>query len=200
MYKMYFNYLNIIKQDKFVLHYTTAVGIAIIIDWLLMAMFTKFMGLYVPVIMITIYYIVSEMGGYIEQLLHDKNISSVFLVLIISDIVQILCMSIFFYDVVIFTYALMFVFSLQAILYEVYSIKALQFIENYSDIKPSKIQSYLLFNRSNAVLIGLIMGGVYALLFSNYGILILFTILLGTVSIYHETKLYRYIKAKINYN
>lgn len=193
--KTVFNeFYSLVKSDPFAKNYSVAIGIAIVVDWLMMPMFTKLMGLYAPIILISVFYIVSELSGYIEHIFHNSKFTTIFILLIISDIVQVLAMSLFFFNEIWFTYALMCVFSCQALLYEIYSIKAIQFMELTKTVPVSKFQSLLLFNKSNMVLLGLIIGGVYSLLFNDFSLLVALAICISSVSIVFEFKLLNYIK------
>lgn len=189
-------FFNIIKNDLFVKNYSVAIGIAIMVDWLMMPIFLKNMGIYVPIALISIYYIISEMAGLIEHYFHNTKLINIFIVLFISDIIQIFVMLLYFYNIEIFTYSLMVVFSFQALLYEIYSIKAIQYMERYSNINISKFQSLLLFNKSITVIIGLVISGIYSLLSKNTYYLVCFIILLSLVAIYSEFKLLKIMKEK----
>lgn len=185
----------ILINDLFINNYTIAISIAIVIDWLMISYFTKAMGMYVPLYIISMYYIVGELAGYTEPYFKKVTTATTFLILIVLDTAQLMVIFISFYDDVLFTYLLMIIFSLQAILYEIYSIKTAQYIENYVDkYRVSEVLSVLLFNRSNMIITGLLLSVVYSLIFQTYDMLFTFIIVLMTVSIYYEYKLYSYIK------
>ena len=185
----------ILINDLFINNYTIAISIAIVIDWLMISYFTKAMGMYVPLYIISMYYIVGELAGYAEPYFKKVTTATTFLILIVLDTAQLMVIFISFYDDVLFTYLLMIIFSLQAILYEIYSIKTAQYIENYVDkYRVSEVLSVLLFNRSNMIITGLLLSVVYSLIFQTYDMLFTFIIVLMTVSIYYEYKLYSYIK------
>lgn len=158
MIKQYKNYFNVLKENSFLNSYISAISIAILIDWLILAYFTKNMGLYIPVTIISIYYIISEIGGYLEHYFHNIRTSKIFKILIILDIFQLIIMFTYFYNLKIFTILLMIIFSIQALHYEIYSINILKFLEQNekNNIKISKFQSYIIFSKSNMVLLGLI--------------------------------------------
>lgn len=184
----------LIKKDEFTKYYVFAVGIAILVDWLMMPLFTKFMGIYAPLTLISIYYIVSEFAGYIEYYFENTKIHKVFFVLILSDFIQLIAMFTYFINIEYFTYLMMVIFSFQALLYEIYNIKSMQFIEKYSDINVSKFQSFLLFNKTNMVVIALLISLIYFLITDNYDYLIGFIILISFLNLINEIKLFSYVK------
>lgn len=187
-------FIKIIKTDLFAKNYSIAVGLAIIADWLMMPIFIKYMGVYAPIYLITLYYLVSELSGIIEYYFHNTKPVSIFIILIIFDIIQVICLFIYFISIEYFTYLLMVVFSIQSVLYEIYSIKAIQVMEVNKSIPISKFQSLLLFNKSVMVVIGLIITGIYSLIFDINHYLIIIIICLSTVAVYYEMKLMFYLK------
>lgn len=199
MKKKFSNDYGFMLRDEFLKNYVIAIGIAIVVDWLMIPYFTKLMGQYVLVAFITIYYIVSELAGYIEPSLEKFKISTIFGFLIVLDTIQFLCLGLFFIDEKIFVYSLMCVFASQAILYEIYTIKTTYFFEKYKkNISITKLQKLLLFNRTNMIFVGLFLSLIYSLFTENYVYLILFIMMLMCISISREIKLYKYVKSVEN--
>ena len=192
---MYKDILVYRKTSNIMDKYMITISLAIFIDWLLLSYFTKNMGLYVPIFIISIYYIISEFGGFLEHYFHNIDARIIFIVVLIMDVLQLFTMFVHFYNIELFTYILVVIFSIQALLYEIYSIKIIQLCEIYEKgIKISKIQSYLLFIKSNMVVLGLVLSVIYSLFFINYDYLICLVISLGIFSIYQEIYLIKYIK------
>jgi len=187
-----FNYL--FKNDLFMHHYFIAIGVAIAIDWFMTPYFVKLMGLHVLVFFITIYYFTSKLGGYIEPYFRKTKIKTSFLILIFMDIIQFFCLFLFFYDITIFTYSIMVMFSLQNVLFEMYNLKTIEFFEKYRTMKISRLNSFLLFNETNMIVLGLSSSVIYSLFLEDYKYMIISIMFLMIISIYHEIKLYTYIK------
>jgi hypothetical protein len=189
-------YIYIIKNDIFVGNYIKAIGLAILIDWLMMAYFTKTMGMYVPLYLISFYYIVTELSGYINVYFKTTSLHKVFMVLLSLDFIQLMSLSIYFINEEYFIYSLMIIFSIQALMYEIQTVKFIWFIEVYmKNVSISEIQTITLFNKTNMVLAGLSISMVYSILIDNYTYMIMIVGFLMCYSLLLEYKLYMHSKA-----
>jgi len=189
------NLKSIIQDDVFLGNYLLTIGLAILIDWLLLPYFTKIMGLYIPLVLISVYYIITELSGYINLYLDNVHLDKIILILIILDTIQFIILFIYFINIEIFAYLLMVIFSLQAMLYEIYTIKIISFIENKKlNYIISNIHKITLYNKTNMVFLGLIITTIYSVFFIKFDYMILFIISLMLISLYREIRLYTYIK------
>ena len=188
-YKSLFKELGKSKLLKFqvlVLFLTT------FIDWVLMPYVTKLEGTYLPVMMISFYMLLSASDGLIQPLFKKIKIYQIYLFVIILDIVQIASYFLVEVDMLVFTYAILSIFTLQAITFEISRIHTIDFMKEYIEIKD-----YLML-RSFIVSSAIVMGATTAMIldFFDVALKVMLAILtfLGLGAIIIEYKLYAKFK------
>lgn len=188
-YKSLFKELNKSKLLKFqiiVLFLTTY------IDWVLMPYVTKLEGLYLPVMMISFYMLLSASDGLIQPLFKKIKIYQIYLFVIILDFIQIMSYFLVRVDMLIFIYTILSIFTLQAITFEISRIHTIDFMKEYI-----KIKDYLML-RSFIVSSAIVMGAITAMIldFFDISLKIMLAILtfLGAGAIIIEYKLYTKFK------
>ena len=148
------------------------------IDWVLMPFLTKLEGTHLPVFMISFY-----------MLLKHVRIHNIYLSVIVLDLVQILIYGLAEVNIVVFTYVMLGIFTLQAITFEISRVHTIDFMKEAIDIKE-----YLML-RSFIVSAAIIAGSFSSMVLDYFGIrliVILYALaLLGLFAIIIEFKLYR---------
>ncbi|EQB35595.1 hypothetical protein M947_09950 [Sulfurimonas hongkongensis] len=130
--------------------------------------------------------------GLIQPLFKRMKIYNIYLFVIILDIIQVISYSLSMYDMVVFTYVILSIFTLQAITFEISRIHTVDFMKNEIDIKD-----YLML-RSFFVSAAIIGGAVTAMIFDYLGIrllnMLIFLAVLGIFAVFIEYKLYKKFK------
>jgi hypothetical protein len=162
------------------------------IDWVIMPYITKLEGTYLPVFMISLYMLMGATDGLIQPLFKRVKIYKIYLFVIILDITQIGSYALLDVSMIIFTYALLSIFTFQAITFEISRIHTVDFMQDEIDIKD-----YLMM-RSFVVSSAMIGGAVTAMILDYFDVnlkYILITLaLLGIYAILIEYKLYAKFK------
>ncbi len=162
------------------------------IDWVLMPFLTKLEGMHLPVFMISFYMLLGASDGFILPLFRHIRIYKIYLFVILLDLVQIATYMLAEVDIVVFTYAILSIFTLQAITFEISRVHTIDFMKEEIDIKD-----YLML-RSMIVSSAIIAGGVSAMLLDYFGIRLFTTLLLlgllGLFAIVIEFRLYAKFK------
>lgn len=181
------------KNDKLFKYYSNTVFIAVFLDWLFLPIFISLMGLKVSVTFITLYYLLSESSGFFINYFKNYSLSKTILILLFLDITQLLIYLLYFYNINYMVYGLMVIFSIQAMYYEILINKIIKHYENIG-ARFSIIQNLLYVNKSFSVLLGLVVSLIISIINNDITYIIILILLLMTISIYNEYKLYRFIK------
>ncbi|MCK9490775.1 MAG: hypothetical protein M0Q24_01690 [Sulfurimonas sp.] len=188
-YKKIYTELN---KSKFLKLQIIVLFVTTYIDWVIMPYVTKLEGLYLPVFMISFFMLIGATDGLIQPLFKKVKIYNIYLFIIILDIIQVISYSLCNYDMVVFTYVILSIFTLQAITFEISRIHTVDFMKNEIDIKD-----YLIV-RSFFVSSAIIGGAVTAMIFDYFGIkltsMLIFLSVLGVFAVIIEYKLYKKFK------
>ncbi|HEY9203593.1 MAG TPA: hypothetical protein VIM82_04615 [Sulfurimonas sp.] len=159
------------------------------IDWTIMPYITKLEGMYLPVFMISFYMLIGATDGLIQPLFKKVKIYNIYLFVIILDIIQILSYSLYMVDIVIFTYVILSIFTIQAITFEISRVHTIHFMKDEIEIKD-----YLIL-RSFFVSSAIIGGALTAMIFDYFGVrlgaMLIFLSVLGVLAIVVEYMLYK---------
>ncbi|WP_415396392.1 hypothetical protein [Sulfurimonas sp. CS5] len=162
------------------------------IDWTLMPFIAKLEGLYLPVFMISFYMLLGATDGLIQPLFKKVKIYQIYLFVIILDVIQICSYMLAEIDILLFTYAILSIFTLQAITFEISRIHTVDFMKNEIEIKD-----YLML-RSFVVSSSIIGGAVTAMVLDYFDIDLKHVLSLlaffGVFAIFIEYKLYAKFK------
>lgn len=198
-YKKIYTELN---RSKFLKLQILVLFVTTYIDWVIMPYVTKLEGLYLPVYMISFYMLLGATDGLIQPLFKRVKIYNIYLFVIVLDVIQVISYSLSNYDMVVFTYVILSIFTLQAITFEVSRIHTVDFMKNEIDIKD-----YLIL-RSFFVSSAIIGGAVTAMIFDYFGFklstMLIFLAVLGFFAVIMEYNLYKKFKVafadlKFNY-
>ncbi|OIP52923.1 MAG: hypothetical protein AUK54_10125 [Helicobacteraceae bacterium CG2_30_36_10] len=162
------------------------------IDWVLMPFITKLEGLYLPVLAISFYMLIGATDGLIQPLFKKVKIYKIYLFVIILDITQMLSYFLSDVNMVVFTYTILSIFTLQAITFEISRIHTIDFMKEEIEIKD-----YLML-RSFVVSVAIIGGAVSAMVLDYFDAKLITTLytlgILGFFAILIEYKLYKKLK------
>ncbi len=162
------------------------------IDWVVMPFITKLEGTHLPVFMISFYMLLGASDGIIQPLFKKIKIYNIYLFVILLDLIQIGTYALVWTDMVIFTYAILSVFTLQAITFEISRVHTIDFMKDEIAIKD-----YLML-RSFIVSAAIISGSISAMILDYFGIKLLTTLMiltfLGSFAVIIEYRLYAKFK------
>ncbi len=162
------------------------------IDWVLMPYITKLEGTYLPVLMISLYMLIGSTDGLIQPLFKKVKIYHIYLFTIILDLIQISSYLLIEVNMLVFTYAILSIFTLQAITFEISRIHTVDFMKDEIEIKD-----YLML-RSFIVSTAIIGGAVSAMILDYFDVKLVYMLsllaLLGVWALFFEYKLYAKFK------
>lgn len=162
------------------------------IDWVIMPYITKLEGMYLPVYMISFYMLIGATDGLVQPLFNKVKIYNIYLFVIVLDVVQICSYLLSNVDMVLFTYVILSIFTIQAITFEISRVHTVDFMKDEIDIKD-----YLIL-RSFFVSAAIISGALSAMILDYFGVslttMLLMLGVLGALAIIIEYKLYSKFK------
>lgn len=165
------------------------------IDWVLMPYITKLEGMFLPVFMISFYMLITATDGLIQPLFKKVKIYRIYLFVIILDLIQICSYFLVEVSMLVFTYAILSIFTLQAITFEISRIHTIDFMKDEIELKD-----YLML-RSLVVSTAIIGGAVSAMILDYFDVgiklMLLFLALTGLFAVIIEYKLYLKFKKLI---
>jgi hypothetical protein len=142
---------------------TLVLFFVVYVDWMLMPFVAKLEGLYLPVYMISFFMLLSASDGIILPFFKEVSLRAVFYFSALLDLFQIAVYALFWVDPELFTYAILFFFTLQAITFEVARIHTIDWFSEDLEIKP------FLMLRSLVISSATIAGTLFTLLFDYFG-------------------------------
>ncbi|MDD3835092.1 MAG: hypothetical protein PHS42_06425, partial [Sulfurimonas sp.] len=176
-----------LNKSKFLKLQIIVLFVTTYIDWVIMPYVTKLEGLHLPVFMISFYMLLGATDGLIQPLFKKIKIYNIYFFVIILDVIQIISYLFSSYDMVVFTYIILSIFTLQAITFEISRIHTVDFMKDEINIKD-----YLIL-RSFFVSSAIIGGAVTAMIFDYFGVklinMLIFLALLGVFAVLIEYKL-----------
>lgn len=176
----------LLKLQAVVLFFTTY------IDWVIMPFIAKLEGLYLPVFMISLYMLIGAADGLIQPLFKKVKIHHIYLFVIMLDLIQIGSYALAWSDIIIFTYVILSIFTLQAITFEISRVHTVDFMKEEIEIKE-----YLIL-RSFIVSVAIIAGALSAMILDYFGVKLEITLAilagLGIFAVVIEYKLYARLK------
>lgn len=159
------------------------------IDWVLMPFLTKLEGTYLPVYMISFYMLLGASDGFVQPLFKHVRIHNIYLFVILLDLIQILIYGLAQVNLVLFTYVMLGIFTLQAITFEISRVHTIDFMKEAIDIKD-----YLML-RSFIVSGAIIAGSLSSMVLDYFGVALVTMLyglaVLGLFAVVIEFKLYR---------
>ncbi len=158
------------------------------IDWVIMPFVTKLEGTHLPVFAISMYMLLGASDGFVQPLFKKVRIYNIYLFVIILDLIQILSYLLAHYNIVIFTYAILSIFTLQAITFEISRIHTIDFMKDEIELKEYlMLRSFIV---SSAIITGAITAMVLDAVEVSLQNTLVFLALLGLFAIIIEYRLY----------
>ena len=162
------------------------------IDWVLMPFLTKLEGTHLPVFMISFYMLLGASDGFIQPLFKQVKIYRIYALVIVLDLVQIAVYTLESVNIVLFTYVMLSLFTLQAITFEISRVHTIDFMQDEIELKE-----YLML-RSLIVSAAIIGGSVTAMILDALevalGSILTLLALLGLLAVGIEYRLYAKFK------
>jgi hypothetical protein len=189
------NYLGLyreLKKSKLLTLQAIVLFFTTYIDWVIMPFIAKLEGLYLPVFMISFYMLLGASDGLIQPLFKKIKIHRIYLFVIILDLIQIGSYALAWNDIIVFTYVILSIFTLQAITFEISRVHTVDFMKEEIEIKE-----YLIL-RSFIVSLAIIAGALSAMILDYFSIKLEITLAilagLGIFAVVIEYKLYTKLK------
>lgn len=192
------NYVNIfaeIKKSRFVRIQSLVLFIITYIDWTILPFITKLEGTYLPVYMISVFMLIGALDGFIQPLFKHIRIYHIYMFSILLDIVQIFSYMVFSASIVVFTYIMLSIFTVQGITFEIARVHTVDFMQD----EDVELKDYLMI-RSFIISAAIIAGGISSIVFDYFKtdlqILLIYLCVLGVVGILFQYNLYKKFKLK----
>ncbi len=186
-----------ISKSKFLKIQSLVLFLTTYIDWTILPFVTKLEGTYLPVYMISFYMLIGALDGFVQPLFKNIKIYNIYLFTIVLDVIQILSYLFFNESIIIFTYLILTIFTIQGITFEIARIHTVDFMQDES----VELKDYLMI-RSFMISSAIVAGGLTSMLFDYFTQdlkeLLIFLSILGSVGIYFEYVLYKKFKLKIS--
>ena len=186
-----------IRRSRFLKVQSAVLFIITYIDWTLLPFVTKLEGTYLPVFMISFFMLVGALDGFVQPLFKNIKIYNIYLFAIILDIIQIFSYGLFYKSVILFTYTLIIIFTIQGITFEIARVHTVDFMQDES----VELKDYLMirsFVISSAIVFGSISAMIYDYLFTDeLGYILFFLAFLGITGIFLQYILYRKFKKRV---
>lgn len=185
-----------IRKSRFLKIQSLVLFITTYIDWTILPFVTKLEGTYLPVYMISFYMLVGALDGFVQPIFKNVKIYNIYLFTIVLDVVQILSYLLFSQSILLFTYVILTIFTIQGITFEIARIHTVDFMQDES----VELKDYLMI-RSFMISSAIVFGGISSMIFdyfeSNLQMLLYFLSVIGIGGIYLEYILYKKFKLKI---
>ena len=185
-----------VKKSYFLYLQSIVLFLVTYIDWTLLPYITKLEGTYLPVYMISFFMLLGALDGIVQPLFKHIKIYNIYLFTIVLDVIQISSYPLLSHSIVVFTYVILSIFTLQAITFEIARVHTVDFMQD----EAIELKDYLML-RSFMISIAIVCGSLSAMLFDYFELklinLLYYVGSLGIVAIYIQYKLYKKFKKKI---
>ncbi|RXJ60147.1 hypothetical protein [Candidatus Marinarcus aquaticus] len=198
-YKYYATIFHQVQKSKFLKIQSWTLFLTTYIDWVLIPFVTKLEGTFLPVYMISFYMLLGSLDGFIHPLFKNIKIHHIYLFTIVLDLIQISSYFLFSYSVLLFTYVILTIFTVQAITFEIARIHTVDFMQD----EEITLKDYLML-RSFMISLAIVLGSITAMIFDyattqlNY--LLIFLSVIGLIGITLQYKLYLKFKTRVLLN
>ena len=185
-----------IKSSNFLKIQSLTLFLTTYIDWTLIPFVTKLEGTYLPVFMISFYMLIGALDGFIQPLFKNIKIYNIYLFAIILDILQIFSYMVFSQSIIVFTYVILTIFTIQGITFEIARIHTVDFMQD----EKVELKDYLMirsFMISGAIVAGSLSSMVFDYFTKDLTALLIYLSILGIIGIIFQFKLYNKFKKRI---
>lgn len=184
-----------IKKSRFLALQSATLALTTYIDWTLLPYITKLEGMYLPVFMISFFMLLGALDGFVQPLFRKIKIYNIYLFTIILDVLQLGCYLILSHSEVVFTYAILSIFTIQAITFEIARVHTVDFMQDES----VSLKDYLMIH-SFSISSAIVMGALSAMTLDSFDVplasILIYLALLGIIGIVLQAKLYMMFKKK----
>lgn len=193
------NYNSIFKEinkSKFLRIQAITLFIITYVDWALIPFVTKLEGTYLPVYMISFYMLIGALDGFIQPLFKNIKIYNIYLFAIFLDLIQIGSYLFFQYSVLLFTYVILTIFTIQGITFEIARIHTVDFMQD----EEVELKDYLMirsFMISSAIVLGSLTSMIYDYFTFELNYLFIYLSLIALSGIYLQYILYKKFKKRV---
>ena len=158
------------------------------IDWVLMPYVTKLEGTHLPVFMISFYMLLGASDGFIQPFFKQVKIHRIYLLVMLLDLIQIGVYTLSEVDIVLFTYAILSIFTLQAVTFEISRVHTIDFMKEEIELKEYlMLRSFIV---SGAIIAGSLTAMGLDYLGTERSAMLSLLALLGLFAIVIEYRLY----------
>jgi hypothetical protein len=185
-----------IKKSKFLKVQATVLFLITYIDWTILPFVTKLEGTYLPVYMISVYMLIGALDGFVQPLFQNVKIYNIYLFAIGLDIIQIGSYLLLNHSILLFTYAILTIFTIQGITFEIARIHTVDFMQDES----VELKDYLMirsFMISGAIVAGSITSMIFDYFTKELFYVLIYLTLLGLVGIVLQFMLFRKFKKRV---
>ncbi len=196
-YKNYALMFQEMKNCRFLRIQSITLFIITYIDWTLIPFITKLEGTHLPVFMISVYMLIGALDGFLQPLFKNIKIHHIYLFAICLDIVQITSYMVFSESIVVFTYLILSIFTIQGITFEIARIHTVDFMQD----EKVELKDYLMIR--SLMISGAIVGGSLSAMLFDYFTkdltnLLWYLSFLGIVGIYFQFILYKKFRKRVS--
>ncbi|WP_419769929.1 MAG: hypothetical protein ACNI3C_11410 [Candidatus Marinarcus sp.] len=185
-----------IKKSRFLRIQSFTLFLITYVDWTLIPFITKLEGTYLPVFVISFYMLIGALDGFIQPLFKNLKIYNIYLFAIGLDLIQIFSYLIFNESILLFTYIILSIFTIQGITFEVARIHTVDFMQD----EEVELKDYLMirsFMISSAIVLGSLTAMLFDYLNKNLNFLLIYLSVLGLIGILLQYKLYDKFKKRV---
>lgn len=179
-----------IRRSRFLKTQAATLFLVTYIDWTLIPFVTKLEGTHLPVYLISFYMLLGALDGFIQPLFKHVKIYNIYLFGILLDVIQISSYLFLRRSIVLFTYAIVSVFTLQGITFEIARVHTVDFMQD----EKVGLKDYLMI-RSFVLSAAIVAGSASAMIFDRAGVtlsrLLIYLTGIGLGGILLQIKLYR---------
>lgn len=186
-----------IRKSSFLRIQSLALFLTTYIDWTLIPFITKLEGTYIPVFMISFYMLIGALDGFIQPLFKNIKIYNIYMFAIVLDVIQIFSYLTFTQSIVMFTYIILSIFTIQGITFEIARIHTVDFMQE----EAVHLKDYLMirsFMISSAIVLGSLTAMLFDYLSHDLSYLLGYLSFLGLVGIVLQYKLYLKFKKRLS--
>ena len=185
-----------IAKSRFLKIQSLVLFLTTYIDWTILPFVTKLEGTYLPVYMISFYMLIGALDGFVQPLFKHVKIYNIYLFTIILDLVQMASYLLFAHSVIIFTYVILTIFTIQGITFEIARVHTVDFMQG----EEVELREYLMI-RSFVISAAIVAGGLSSMMFDYFkidlSILLIYLSALGIIGVFYEYVLYKKFKKRI---
>lgn len=195
-FRNYTSLLKEVQKSNFLRLQCYALFLTTYIDWTLIPFVTKLEGTYLPVFVISFYMLVGALDGFLQPLFKHIKIYNIYLFAIFLDILQIFSYSIISQSIVLFTYVILSIFTIQGITFEISRIHTVDFMQD----EAVALKDYLLI-RSFVISASIVFGSLSAMVYDGVSkdiyVLLGYLSFLGIIGVLMQVRLYQKFKKRV---